>query len=65
MDRITQLQDAIDQVSPLFSKSPLQQMATQFYSALNYLNTHHDFVSVNENPPVSDAQGVSRSFDKS
>jgi hypothetical protein len=32
-------------------------MATQFYSALNYLNTHHDFVSVNDNPPVSDAQG--------
>lgn len=33
-------------------------MATQFYSALNYLNTHHDFVSVNDNPPVSDAQGT-------
>jgi hypothetical protein len=33
-------------------------MATQFYSALNYLNTHHDFVSVNDNPPVSDAQGI-------
>lgn len=32
-------------------------MATLFYSALNYLNTHHDFVSVNDNPPVSDAQG--------
>lgn len=33
-------------------------MATQFYSALNYLNTHHDFVPVNNNPPVSDAQGT-------
>jgi len=31
-------------------------MSTQFYSALNYLNTHHDFVPVNNQPPVSDAQ---------
>jgi mediator of RNA polymerase II transcription subunit 21 len=32
-------------------------MATQFYSALHYLNTNHDFVSVNDNPSVADAQG--------
>ena len=48
--------------APFSVKTPLQQMATQFYSALNYLNTHHDFVSVNENPPVSDGQGLSCSF---
>jgi len=65
MDRITQLQDAIDQVCPFSVQISLQQMATQFYSALNYLNTHHDFVSVNENPPVSDAQGLSPLFEKS
>ena len=34
-------------------------MATQFYSALNYLNTRHDFVPVNDQPPVTDAQGYS------
>lgn len=32
-------------------------MATQFYSALHYLNTHHDFVPVNNSGPVSDPQG--------
>ena len=32
-------------------------MATQFYSALHYLNTHHDFVPVNDSRPVSDPQG--------
>jgi len=36
----------------------LQKMATQFYSALNYLNTHHDFVPVNDSPAVSDPQGA-------
>jgi hypothetical protein len=34
-------------------------MATQFYSALHYLNTHHGFVPVNNNPAVSDPQGNS------
>ena len=32
-------------------------MATQFYSALNYLNSHHGFVPVNDSPAVSDPQG--------
>jgi mediator of RNA polymerase II transcription subunit 21 len=31
-------------------------MATQFYSALHYLNTNHNFVTVNENPSVADPQ---------
>jgi hypothetical protein len=59
MDRITQLQDAIDQVST-FSQEITDnlQMATQFYSALHYLNTHHDFVSVNDNPPVTDSESA-------
>jgi hypothetical protein len=33
-------------------------MATQFYSALHYLNTNHNFVTVNENPSVADSQGI-------
>jgi hypothetical protein len=61
MDRITQLQDAIDQVISLFKViHGLKQMATQFYSELNYLNTHHDFVSVNDIPALSDPQGTRR-----
>jgi hypothetical protein len=57
MDRITQLQDAIDQVKQRMEIDRSFQMATQFYLTLNYLNTHHDFAPVNDQPPVGDAQG--------
>ncbi|KAK9460595.1 mediator complex, subunit Med21 [Lipomyces oligophaga] len=43
-DRLTQLQDAVD------------QLAVQFYSALHYLSSHHDFVPLGDDQKVSDAQ---------
>ncbi|KAK9379319.1 mediator complex, subunit Med21 [Kockiozyma suomiensis] len=43
-DRLTQLQDAVD------------QLAVQFYSAIHYLSTHHDFVPLDGSAKVSDPQ---------
>jgi mediator of RNA polymerase II transcription subunit 21 len=41
-DRLTQLQDAVD------------QMATQYFSAIRYIGTHHDAVPVGSEAKVND-----------
>lgn len=64
-DRLSQLQDAIDQVR--FSLETLYlcphpnkpQMATQLFSALRYIGTHHDAVPVGSEAKVTDETGIS------
>jgi len=45
-DRLTQLQDAVDQVT------------TQFFSALRYVGTHHDAIPVGNEAKVTDENAV-------
>lgn len=46
MDRLSQLQNAID------------QLAVQLYSSLYYLDTHHDFLPLGDQQKVSDPLSI-------
>lgn len=56
MDRLTQLQDAVDQVRQSFgflrSAANHLQLANQFVASLFYVHKHHDYATLGPNDAV-------------